>query len=218
MKPRKTITLGLAGLLAARQTARMQKGLLRVALSVALTLAATFVACDKSPARPTPVGGGSDPASRSLVLIEITEPATVAPGTTAQYTAVGKDSQGATRDLTGEVTWRSSDAVLSMSARGLATGRSVGEVTIAVQPLLEQRCGLLLLEGASFRADPAKGAPMTAAARTLSRARLEAIDGPKVGTSEPFNETSGLYVVSKPARRLRPGSRATDNIDNTAAA
>ncbi|MEZ4358591.1 MAG: Ig-like domain-containing protein [Kofleriaceae bacterium] len=62
--------------------------------------------------------------------------ASIAVGGTAQYTAMGTYSDGATRDVTGTATWASSAAAVAtisnaMGTRGLATGVAGGSTTIS---------------------------------------------------------------------------------------
>jgi hypothetical protein len=64
--------------------------------------------------------------------IEIRGPHAVAPGETAQFTAIARLSDGSTRDLTAEVSWKSENSsVLAFAGGGLATGRTRGESRIA---------------------------------------------------------------------------------------
>jgi hypothetical protein len=63
--------------------------------------------------------------------LTINGPATVAPGSSAAFTAVGRFSNGSTQDATAQVTWRSSNtAVLSIAPNGLATAGAAGEAQL----------------------------------------------------------------------------------------
>jgi hypothetical protein len=54
-------------------------------------------------------------------------------GESVQFTATGHFSDGSTRDMTGEASWRSSNpAVLSVSDRGMATGSQAGDASLSV--------------------------------------------------------------------------------------
>lgn len=68
----------------------------------------------------------------TLESIAVTpETASIAVGSTQQFTATGTYSGGSTADLTTQVTWTSSDTtVATINASGLATGVAVGEATI----------------------------------------------------------------------------------------
>jgi hypothetical protein len=100
-----------------------------VAAWMLLVLAALFVACDKSPNRPTPPTQTGPPVILSLV---ITGPDSVPPGTTAQYTAIALQSDQSSRNVTNEAAWRTSDAsVLTISSTsGLASAHDRGETSV----------------------------------------------------------------------------------------
>lgn len=72
-------------------------------------------------------------AAVTLVSIAVTPDAgTIDDGATQQFTATGTYSDSSTANITGDVTWDSSDdAVATISAGGLATGVSPGQVTIS---------------------------------------------------------------------------------------
>ena len=73
----------------------------------------------------------------TLVSIEVTPAdASIADGTTQQFTATGLYTDGSTQDLTAEVTWSSSDeAVATVSnaddSKGLATAVGAGSTTVS---------------------------------------------------------------------------------------
>ncbi len=75
-------------------------------------------------------GGGGQPPT--LVSIAVTPAdATVLLGAVQQFTATGTFSDNTTQDITGSVTWSSSDAtVVSIDASGVATATALGSVTI----------------------------------------------------------------------------------------
>jgi YVTN family beta-propeller protein len=81
-------------------------------------------------------GGGAPFPPVTLTSISVTPVNTsIAPGTTAQFRAVGIFSDHATRDLTTSVTWSSSDAGIatisnSQGTKGLATAVAAGSSTI----------------------------------------------------------------------------------------
>jgi parallel beta-helix repeat protein len=56
--------------------------------------------------------------------------ASIAKGTSQQFTAVGTYTDGSTQNLTGAVTWSSSSAAASIGSGGLASGQGVGTATI----------------------------------------------------------------------------------------
>jgi len=80
-------------------------------------------------------GGGSgnsgSPVLRSITLDSATLPATVQVGLNHPFLANGNYSDGTSQDMTGTVTWASSDpAIATVGADGISTGVSAGVVTI----------------------------------------------------------------------------------------
>lgn len=70
-----------------------------------------------------------------LESIQVTPAAaTIAIDATQQYLALGTYNDGSSRDLTGDVTWDSSDTgIATISAAGVATGVAAGETTITAE-------------------------------------------------------------------------------------
>ena len=121
----------------------------------AAALAFLLTACDsKSPTHPT-----IPPGSAGTGALEITGPASVAPGQSAQYSLVLRSSDGSTRPVNG-VQWNSSNwALLQVSESGLATAAPLhGDATLqahvtdptATGPRLATREILVLPDG-TFR-------------------------------------------------------------------
>jgi hypothetical protein len=85
----------------------------------------TVAACDKS-SRPAPAAP-STPTPVITTDFRIEGPTSLAPGETAQFKVMALQSDGSTRDVTSETSWRSSHpAVLQMTADGIATGVAPG--------------------------------------------------------------------------------------------
>jgi uncharacterized protein YjdB len=79
------------------------------------------------------VTGGSGGAGGTLTSLAIIpgSQSVASPSQTTQFIAIGTTSSGATEDLTGSVTWRSSSVqVATINAGGLATGVGQGTTTI----------------------------------------------------------------------------------------
>ena len=95
-----------------------------VFVALACAAIAAFVACGgetPSPTRP----------NTTIVRIDIAGPSSVAPGTSAQFTATGRQVDGATRDATSEVNWVSSDRnVLTASSGGRFNGVAAGDARV----------------------------------------------------------------------------------------
>jgi hypothetical protein len=101
--------------------------------SAAAALGIVIWACGgDSPTRPTPTPQGSPTSTVTVSSLELTGPDTVASdGGTAQFTATARLSDGASRDVTNESTWRTlNSSVLTVTSGGLATGRQRGETSI----------------------------------------------------------------------------------------
>ena len=99
----------------------------RTALTLAGLCAAVATAlssCGRNTSVPT--------GPSNLVSLKVMAPSTIAPGSTAQLSALGTYTDGSSKDVTMAVQWHSSDtSILSISATGLASGVHVGDVTIA---------------------------------------------------------------------------------------
>ena len=67
----------------------------------------------------------------SVKAVRVVAPSTIAPGSTAQLSALATYTDGSTKDVTAAVQWHSSDtSILTISATGLASAVSVGDVNI----------------------------------------------------------------------------------------
>jgi hypothetical protein len=89
-------------------------------LIAALALAAVS-ACEKLPTEPFD----------GMKKIEVSGPATAAPGQTVRYVATAHYGDGSTRDVTADATWRSSPA-LSFTSPGVAIAQAMGDVDVTV--------------------------------------------------------------------------------------
>src|SRR6516162_1004947 len=75
-------------------------------------------------------GGGNN--TPTLQSISITGNATVAAGLTDQLTATGNYSDGSTKNLTGSVTWSSSNpSIATVTSGGLVKGVAQGNATVS---------------------------------------------------------------------------------------
>ena len=73
------------------------------------------------------------PPAPGVKALTINGPARIAPGETATYEAIAQMSDGTTRVVTSETQWQTSSSfVLSVvSTTGVATARTVGDVTVS---------------------------------------------------------------------------------------
>ena len=96
-------------------------------------------------------GTGLPPSSATLSSLQVSPGnASVAPAATQQFTAMGKYSDGSSRDLTGSVVWSSSDTtVASISSHGMAAGVATGVVTITAASGSKTASAALVVTGAT---------------------------------------------------------------------
>lgn len=120
-------------------------------------LAGAFAACSESQASlPTQPSGPAPSAfgeSARFPTLTLNGPQSMAPGESAQFSAVAQFADGSTRDITREVSWSSSDsAVLSVAPGGLATASTVGETSVQYrfQGLDSGRKPVLILTPGTF--------------------------------------------------------------------
>jgi hypothetical protein len=92
-----------------------------------LAMAAALSGCSRSSTTPVSPFG----PSTAIVGLKISGPSTIAPGSTAQFSAVATHFNGSSEDVTATVQWRSSDtSILTISATGLTSGIHPGEVSV----------------------------------------------------------------------------------------
>ena len=97
----------------------------RARIMAPLVVVAALVACDDTP---------THPSTPRATAIRVEGPASVAPGTTAQYRAIATFTNGSNEDVTSQAAWRSTNAsVLVVGAGGTATARALGEAQVFAQ-------------------------------------------------------------------------------------
>jgi hypothetical protein len=108
----------------------MKIGAIAAALiTVAGSVLALSWACGST--TPTSPASTSSAPAKSVTALRISGPASVAPGATAQLSAIATYMDGSTGDVTGVAHWNSSNTqVLSISASGVATGIKGGEIRV----------------------------------------------------------------------------------------
>lgn len=82
-------------------------------------------ACDGSPTIPAPTR--NDPG---ITRVELSGPATIAPGATARFSLTAFFTDGSSRDVAQQASWRSGNVSVVTIDDGVATGRALGETTI----------------------------------------------------------------------------------------
>ena len=98
----------------------------------ALALALILAACSESSRQP-PITPGQPTPGAFTNRLELTGPDTVYVGQAVQFTVTSHLTDGTTKNVTKEVTWRTVNShVLTMSEAGLFTGKAKGETPISV--------------------------------------------------------------------------------------
>lgn len=179
----------------------------KVIAAAVMVLAA--LGCDdaRSPLAPPP-----SPAEQFIAL-RLAGPATISPGGTGQFTAIGERRDGTTADLTNRVNWSSSPSLLTFDAQGLghakAEGRGEARVTATFQGYPSGSMSVLLLEPDTFRLS----GTVTESGFSISGAAVEVVEGTGSGlrATTDSNGHYDLYGVAG-AIRLRisaPGFEST---------
>ena len=161
-----------------------------ISLCVLTTVAATAVACDHSPSAPT-VLNSPPPGAPSVVRLEIDGPPTLAPGASAQFSAIEHLADGTSRRVAGPISWRSSSSVCEVTPLGLVTAIERGEtvLTAAIDNRSSTREVIVLPDG-TFRltgtvTEAGVGLP-------IAGARLEVIASPP-SPLVTFTDGGGRY-------------------------
>jgi hypothetical protein len=127
---------------------------MRVLIGVVAVLAASvvFPSCGSSSTTAAP----SQTAATGVTGVRISVPSTIAPGSTAQLSAMANYTDGSTKDVTATAVWRSSStSILTISAAGLASAIQSGDVSVtaalggvqASQPIVVVPTGTFRLTG-----------------------------------------------------------------------
>jgi hypothetical protein len=149
--------------------------------SVAGILAVILVACDNSPGGPSnPPPNNQGGAAAILSRVELTGPASIAPGGTGQYTATAFYTDGSSHDRTSLASWRSNNlAIITLSPGGVAAGRERGETSISASfgGRTATKSGVMVLPDGTFRV---RGA-VRDAGFGLTGARVEVTEGAATG-------------------------------------
>ena len=167
-----------------------------------VTAAAIIIigACNRTPTTPSVIGGGGQPPPPTGpfdVRLELIGPRTVAPGATAQLTAIMHRSDNTTQDLTSTATWRSQRTnVMTVSPTGLATGVALGDGFVqatangrsATREIIVTPDGTLRLIGRVSESDNST--------IPINGARVEMVGAPNVSTTTVFDGQYRLYGVS----------------------
>ena len=155
-------------------------------LVVTATLIAIATACDNGPTQPSPQDG-------HMRNLEMTGPATVAPGEVARYTLTALMAVGGRRDLTEAATWQSSSPTKISVNKGVGTGLALGEsfITAVVsgrtttKPVVVTPTGTFRLRGSVMQANSNTG---------IAGATVEA-RAPNGDVQETATTSNGSFVL-----------------------
>lgn len=174
-----------------------------IVLIATLGLGLAVASCDKSPTRPsnpTPPTGPGGVSSSAVVRVEISGPASVEPGGSAQLTAKAIKADGSAEDVTSGASWFSSNhSVVQFTAPGLASARARGEAFVYVNYSRQgaSREILVLPEG-TFRVV----GKVTDAGLPLDGVTVTVIGGPGDGLTGVTSQT-GAYAIYGVAGKVR---------------
>ena len=173
---------------------------------VSVALVAPLACGSDSPLPPTQPG---EPV-RTLRSLAIEGPASVAPGETIRYVAMGTYSDGAREDLSGSAVWRSqSPSIAAVDETGAVTGRERGSTTLTAwsggrttpaavtssRSIIVVPAGTYRLNGRVVEADTGGG---------VRQAKVEVTSGGGSGLFTATNEDGRyeLYGVNGPVEVL----------------
>ena len=163
---------------------------------------AVLIACDRSPTSPRPpLGTATVPYTTQ---VEVVAPATIAPGTTAQLSAIQHLSDGSKRDVTTGAQWTSENAdVLSINSTGLASAHTMGEslITVAIVGLGTGVREIIVVPDGTYRLTGMVGESDNPSLG-VADARVEATSGGRNAdaTITGFDGRYRLYGVSGPTQ------------------
>ncbi len=153
---------------------------------------ALLASCDRTPTTPERVPGPAPVATVTIVRLEITAPASVEPGASAQLKLTAVKSDGTLEDVTGRAQWASSDTgVVQVSAAGVMTGVARGETTVrAVYMGRNAATGVMVLPGGTFKLS----GQITDSDTPLANVRIEILNGIGEGQTA-VTSASGAYAI-----------------------
>ena len=138
--------------------------------------------------------------ARTLVSLQVSGPASVAPQETAQFAAIGQYPDGSTADVTFDSNWhRGVSFAIDVGAKGLVTGRFFGESTVAasvpianaLSPLSDSR-EVIVVPAGTFRivGQVTTGSP----AQPVVNAVIAVVSGSATGQSAA-TDWEGRYAL-----------------------
>ncbi len=165
----------------------------------ALALFSLIEACNRSPAGP----GLGVPLPR----LELTGPATIAPGQTTQFRLIAVSTDGSSRDVSDQTTWHSSKAaVVEISATGRAAALDRGESVISANYDRRSTSKTVFVVPAGTYAVTGTVTESEAPALALGDARVQILVNAAVLMETVTNSNGGFGLYGVPAgAELRVG-------------
>ena len=128
------------------------------AIAATVLIAIAAASCDShkattpSPIGPTPTTP-TTPTSPSIVRLDLSAPASIAPGVSVQLSVNGVKSDNSVQNVTAQSQWFSSNPrVIDVNAAGMAKGNATGEAVITVRYLsLSASTEALVLPDGTYR-------------------------------------------------------------------
>jgi carboxypeptidase family protein len=154
---------------------------------------ATLAACgDGPPGAPSGPPPPTPSPARPTTGVRIDGPASVAPGTSAQYRLIASFDDGTTSDVTSQAAWATTNAsVLSVGPGGIVQAKSRGEATLSGRySNRENHVYVFVLEDGTYRVT---GRVMESGGG-LPDARVDVIAGTGVGLSATTT-SNGSYAL-----------------------
>ena len=136
-----------------------------ICTGIVAAMAASLLACAKTPTQPEPVQKPSPP---TLTAIRLTGPTALAPGATGQFSAIAERSDGSSEDVTATASWsilwtgpdrdHTGPNVLRIIGAGTVQALSQGEASVRAQipfqgssPATTPTIPVLVLEPGTYR-------------------------------------------------------------------
>jgi hypothetical protein len=179
----------------------MRKSVRPVVVMLTIGVGLTVASCDKSPTRPSNLAvAGGGPAPVVVTRIEVSGPASVDPGGSAQLTARAIKSDGSAEDVTSQAQWSTSNVgVLQVGSGGVVTARVRGQALVTARHA--SRSGsldILVLPSGTFKLT----GQISEGGLPLEGVALSVIGGTGEGLTTVTN-VNGTYALYGVAGRVR---------------
>ncbi len=165
---------------------------MRATALIVILGAATTAAC--GPSEQTRI---TTQASQTVIIVTVSGPANVTPGSTSTYSAIGRTAAGTNVDITSKVFWTTGNSnVVLVNGAGQVTAKTPGETEIvaALTSTLSGKMTVLVLPAGTFRLTGTildGGVPVPGATVSVTSGT-----GSGLSTTTLFDGTYRLYGVA----------------------